>query len=115
MKREYVIPDFLAAVTADALLAGRPTLRADEPTTLPPERRPISLRWLKAWVRRVARRATKARSMPVQLSFDDEWSDRWWARQRLAATLRRSGLAGWFAAGDHGSTATSATRADRNS
>ena len=27
MKREYVIPDFLAAVTADALLAGHPTLR----------------------------------------------------------------------------------------
>ena len=34
MKREYVIPDFLAAVTADALLAGRPSLRADEPPAL---------------------------------------------------------------------------------
>jgi hypothetical protein len=115
MKREYVIPDFLAAVTADALLAGRPTLRADGPAAQPRERRPISLRWLKRWMGRLARRATKARSMPVQLSFDDEWGDSWYARQRLAATLGRSGSAGWYAAEDHGSTAKSAIPADKNS
>ena len=92
MKREYVIPDFLAAVTADALLAGRPTLRADEPAALPRERRPISLRWLKRWMGPLA----KARSVPVQLSFDDEWAGSWYARARelLVAALGRSGSAG---------------------
>jgi hypothetical protein len=76
---EYVIPDFLAAVTADALLAGRPNLRADEPAVLSRERGPISLRWLRRWVMRVARRATEGRSVPVQLSFDDQWGDSWCA------------------------------------
>jgi hypothetical protein len=87
MKREYVIPDFLAAVTADALLAGRPTLRADERAVVPSERRPTSLAWLK----RVARRLAQARSrQPVQLSFDDEWAGGWYARARhwLAAGTR---------------------------
>ena len=112
MKREYVIPDFLAAVTADALLAGRPTPRADEPAAPPRERRPLS-RWLKRWVSRVARRATKARSVPVQLTFDDEWGGSWYPRARLAAALRRSGSAG-FAAEDHGSTATDAKHSEES-
>jgi hypothetical protein len=43
MKREYVIPDFLAAVTADALLSGRPRLRADERAAVPGEYPPVSL------------------------------------------------------------------------
>jgi hypothetical protein len=115
MKREYVIPDFLAAVTADALLAGHPTLRADEPAALSREPGPISLRWLKSWVGRVARPTTKARSMPVQLSFDDQWGDSWYARARLAAALRRPGSAGWFVAGDRGSSAASAIPADKDS
>jgi hypothetical protein len=116
MKREYVIPDFLAAVTADALLAGRPTLRADEPAALPRERSPISLRRLKRWMGRLARRATKARSAPVQLTFDDEWGGSWYARARelLAAALRRSGSTG-FAAEDHRSTATGAISTGKNS
>ena len=109
MKREYVIPDFLAAVTADALLAGRPTPHADEPAAPPRERRPLS-RWLKRWVSRVARRATKARSVPVQLTFDDEWGGSWYPRARLAAALRRPGSAGWFVAGDRGSSAASANK-----
>ena len=115
MKREYVIPDFLAAVTADALLAGRPTLRADEPAAPSRERRPISLRWLRRWVMRVARRATEGPSVPVQLSFDEQWGDSWYARARLAAALRRPGSAGWFVAGDRGSSAASAIPADKDS
>jgi len=115
MKREYVIPDFLAAVTADALLAGRPTLRADEPAALSRERGPFSLRWLRPWLMRVARRATEVPPLPVQLSFDDQWGDSWYARARLAAALRRLGSAGWFAAGEHRSSAASAIPADKGS
>ena len=115
MKREYVIPDFLAAVTADALLAGRPTLRADEPAALSRERGPFLLRWLRPWLMRVARRATEVPPLPVQLSFDDQWGDSWYARARLAAALRRLGSAGWFAVGGHRSSAASAIPADKDS
>lgn len=92
MKHEYVIPDFLAAVTADALLARRPALRADERATLPEERPPMSLAWLK----RVARRLARVRSrQPVQLSFDDEWAGGWYARAlHLLAAGTQSGSAG---------------------
>ena len=31
MKREYVVPDLLASMTADALFAGKPGLRAVQP------------------------------------------------------------------------------------
>jgi hypothetical protein len=71
MKREYVIPDFLAAIAADALLAGRPVLQVDEPGTRLHERKPSLLLRLK-------RAAHRADSVPpplaVQLTFDDQWA-----------------------------------------
>jgi hypothetical protein len=110
MKR-YVIPDFLAAVTAmpaggapnPARGRARRALR-ESAGDLPP-----------AMVMRVARRATEGPSVPVQLSFDDQWGDSWYARARLAAALRRPVSAGWFVAGNHGSSAVSAIPADKDS
>ena len=49
MKRQYVIPDLLASITADALFGGRGSRRPDEPG--PEQPAPSTLKRLASWVR----------------------------------------------------------------
>ena len=49
MKRQYVIPDLLASITADALFAGRVVRRPDEPA--PAEPGPGNFKRLATWIR----------------------------------------------------------------
>jgi len=86
MKRELVIPDLLAAMTADALFAGKPQAPA-----VPPGARKRGLvlslrRWLKPTPGAANPRASR-------LTLDDDWVGGWYARTRLlqAATLANAG------------------------
>ncbi len=90
MKREQVVPDLLASLTADALFAGTP--RPNGPAT--PARKQgsaLSLgRWFKSAPDQKAA-ATKPPGKPpvARLTLDDDWVGGWYARTRLlqAATL----------------------------
>jgi len=84
MKREYVLPDLLATMTADALFAGKSQKSAAKPA----DRKPGSFfsRWFKA---APARGTPVAGSPAPSLALDDDWVGGWYARTRLlqAATL----------------------------
>ena len=86
MKREYVLPDLLATITADALFAGKSQKSAAKPA----DRKPGSFfsRWFKA---APARGTPVAGSPAPSLALDDDWVGGWYARTRLlqAATLAR--------------------------
>jgi hypothetical protein len=76
MKREYVLPDLLATMTADALFAGKSQPSAAKPVGGKPGS--FFSRWFSA--------------APAQsLALDDDWVGGWYARTRLlqAATLAR--------------------------
>ena len=80
MKREYVVPDLLASMTADALFAGKPELQAVQPA---PRVQPsiFSLgRWFKSEPAHSG--AAIARRAPG-LALDDDWVGGWYARTRL--------------------------------
>lgn len=86
MKREYVVPDLLASMTADALFAGKPELQAVQPAT---REQPsiFSLgRWFKA---EAAPSGAAVTPRAPSLTLDDDWVGGWYARTRLlqAATL----------------------------
>jgi hypothetical protein len=86
MKREHVVPDLLASMTADALFAGKPELQAVQPA---PREQPsiFSLgRWFKA---EPAPSGAAVASRAPSLTLDDDWVGGWYARTRLlqAATL----------------------------
>ena len=49
MKRQYVIPDLLASITAEALFGGRVNRRPDEPAPAQPS--PGALKRFASWVR----------------------------------------------------------------
>jgi len=86
MKREFVLPDLLAVMTADALFALPPKAPAVHPA--PDKQHSIfSLgRWFKA---APARDTATAGPQAPRLTLDDDWVGGWYARTRLlqAATL----------------------------
>ena len=86
MKRELVLPDLLAVMTADALFALPPKAPTVQPA--PPKQSSIfSLgRWFKPALGRDT--ATVGPQAP-RLTLDDDWVGGWYARTRLlqAATL----------------------------
>ncbi len=90
MKREIVVPDLLAAMTADALFAGKP----QEP---PQFRRPPGSgdRFLVSAAGSSGRRvrALAVKPQASRLTLDDDWVGGWYARTRLlqAATLANVG------------------------
>ena len=78
MKREYVVPDLLAAMTADALFAPQPQLRAGEPARA--QRAACSLgRWF------AAEPASPGASPHgrAKLPLDKDWVGGWYSRARL--------------------------------
>lgn len=86
MKREYVVPDLLASMTADALFAGKPEL---QPVQSAGREQPsiFSLgRWFKA---EPAPGDAAVEPRAPSLALDDDWVGGWYARTRLlqAATL----------------------------
>ena len=86
MKREYVVPDLLASMTAEALYAPKPQAQAGQPAGR--EQRSICSigRWFKA---EPARDAAPVESPAPSLTLDDDWVGGWYARTRSlqAATL----------------------------
>ena len=85
MKREYVAPDLLATMTADALFS-RPEPQAGQPGG-PKQRSIFSLR---RWFKAAPRQATSpAGPRTARLTLDDDWVGGWYSRTRLlqAATL----------------------------
>ena len=87
MKRQYVIPDLLASLTADALFAGTP--RRDE-RAMPGPTQPTAMERLSRWFQRAPDAASNA--MPRVAAHDtltDDWAGGWYARTRLlqATTL----------------------------
>ena len=87
MKREYVIPDLLARLTADALFSGSPRRNATAPAAASP---PSALERIGHWFRR-APEAVADSSQPsaARVTLTDDWSGGWYARTRLlqATTL----------------------------
>jgi hypothetical protein len=86
MKREYVVPDLLASMTADALFAGKPELQPMQPAG---RERP-SIFSLGRWFRADPAASDAAVQPRAQsLALDDDWVGGWYARTRLlqAATL----------------------------
>jgi hypothetical protein len=86
MKREYVVLDSLASMTADALFAPKPELRAAEPA----DREQRSICSIGRWFKAATRQATSpAGPRTARLTLDDDWVGGWYARTRLlqAATL----------------------------
>jgi hypothetical protein len=83
MKREYVLPDLLASMTADALFAGTAPKSAAKPVG----RKQASLfrRWFKPT-------QVGGHINAPNLSLDDDWVGGWYARTRLlqAATLAQA-------------------------
>ncbi len=86
MKREFVLPDLLSTMTADALFALPPKAPAVQPA--PTKQRSIfSLgRWFKS---RPGGDTAAAGPQTPRLTLDDDWVGGWYARTRLlqAATL----------------------------
>jgi hypothetical protein len=90
MKREYVVPDALAAMTADALFAGKPQVQAVPPTA----RKRESLFSLGRWFKPApGNMAATVKPQAPRLTLDDDWVGGWYARTRLlqAATLANAG------------------------
>jgi hypothetical protein len=90
MKREQVVPDLLASITADALFAGvaRPN------GTATPARKQASVFSPGRWFKSAPDQKTVATKPPgkgpiAPLTLDDDWVGGWYARTRLlqAATL----------------------------
>jgi hypothetical protein len=83
MKREHVVPDLLASITADALFAGKPQPKAVEPAA----RKQGSIFSLGRWFKAAATPPVGSRA--PRLTLDDDWVGGWYARTRLlqAATL----------------------------
>jgi len=88
MKRELVIPDLLAAMTADALFTGNPQGPA-APTTAQKRESVFSLG---RWFKRAPGQSPEVRPAS-RLTLDDDWVGGWYARTRLlqAATLANAG------------------------
>ena len=87
MKRQYVIPDLLASLTADALFAGSPR-RDDRAAAKATE--PTATQRLGRWFRRAAEAASNATPRVVTPdTLTDDWAGGWYARTRLlqATTL----------------------------
>jgi hypothetical protein len=87
MKREYVIPDLLASLTADALFSGSPRRFASDSA---PASGPSVLQRMRQWFKRAPQAA--ANSLPktaVRDTLTDDWAGGWYARTRLlqATTL----------------------------
>jgi hypothetical protein len=84
MKREYVLPDLLATMTADALFAGKSQPSPAQPVG----RKPGS--FFSRWFSAAPARGTQVAGSP-SLALDDDWVGGWYARTRLlqAATLAR--------------------------
>jgi hypothetical protein len=80
MKRDHVVPDLLASMTADALFDPRPKVPAGQPAG--PKRGPIWSpgRWFRAAPASLA--ATVGPPAP-RTTLDDDWVGGWYARTRL--------------------------------
>jgi hypothetical protein len=87
MKRQYVIPDLLASLTADALFAG--TRRRDQRALADPTK-PTPMERLSRWFKRAPDAALdSAQRAPARDTLTDDWAGGWYARTRLlqATTL----------------------------
>ncbi len=88
MKREYVTPDLLASITADALFGVSP--KAVEPATPAPKKGSAFAlgRWFKT---AAGPKAAATKASATHFTLDDDWVGGWYARTRLlqAATLAR--------------------------
>jgi hypothetical protein len=87
MKRQYVIPDLLASLTADALFAGTPRHANATPAT---SNGSSALKRLGRWFKRAPEAAIDtAPDAMSRNTFTDDWAGGWYARTRLlqATTL----------------------------
>ena len=87
MKRQYVIPDLLASLTADALFAGSP--RHANATQVTSDG-PSAMQRLGRWFKRSPEAATStAPNAASSNTLTDDWAGGWYARTRLlqATTL----------------------------
>lgn len=87
MKREYVIPDLLASITADALFAGAPHNNA---VASPASGHPSAMQRLTRWFKRTPHPvADTPAPATTRHTLTDDWAGGWYARTRLlqAATL----------------------------
>jgi hypothetical protein len=87
MKRQYVIPDLLASLTADALFAGTPRLNE---RSMPAQTQPTAMERLRRWFKRAPDAASNAvPRVAVRDTLTDDWAGGWYARTRLlqATTL----------------------------
>lgn len=86
MKREYVIPDLLASLTADALFAGGPRGNAGG---MPAVTGPSTLQRLSQWFKRAPSTDSTPAGVSPRPTLTDDWAGGWYARTRLlqAATL----------------------------
>jgi hypothetical protein len=88
MKREHVIPDLLASMTADALFGGTKPSRPAPPVGK--QRSVFNLRrWFKSAEGWQATASKPPESPATRVTLDDDWVGGWYARTRLlqASTL----------------------------
>ena len=107
MKREYVIPDLLARLTADALFAGTP--RSDAAVS-PATTQPSAMRRLSRWFKRAPDTAVdSAPRVTARHTLTDDWAGGWYARTRLlqAATLAQHAANGVVSPSATGAAASS--------
>ena len=104
MKREYVIPDLLASLTADALFGGA---RRGNAEAMPAVTGPSTLQRLSRWFKRAPATDSSLASVRPRHTLTDDWAGGWYARTRLlqAATLAQHATDG-AAADPETSTAT---------
>ena len=104
MKREYVIPDLLASLTADALFAGAPRGNSE---AMPAATGPSTLQRLSQWFKRAPATDSSLAGVSPRHTLSDDWVGGWYARTRLlqSATLAQHAADG-SAADPETSTAT---------
>ena len=103
MKRQYVIPDLLASLTADALFARSP--RRDE-RAAPKATEPTARQRLGRWFKRApdaALDSTRRASARDTDTLTDDWAGGWYARTRLlqAANLAQHAANGGATTGQN--------------
>ena len=88
MKREYVIPDLLASITADTLFADGPLTR---PVHSAGSSQPSAMQRLSRWFKRAPEAVVGTTAAPATArhTLTDDWAGGWYARTRLlqATTL----------------------------
>jgi hypothetical protein len=115
MKRQYVIPDLLASLTADALFSG--TTRRDQ-RAVSASNQPTAMERLSRWFKRAPQAASNSTpGAGARDTLTDDWAGGWYARTRLlqATTMAQHAANSGAATGQNAGLDASAVGAKETS